>query len=151
MTWYELLLTVHILAAALFFGSGVATTMMGYRALASDPPSFGPVALTAGWWAGRAHPAAGGVILIAGILMVLDADISFGETWVSIALAGWVIMMAIGGAAVGRTSTQLVEAIEQRGGYSEELRPLASRLLLFARIETAVIALIVLDMVVKPG
>ena len=151
MSWYELLLTLHILAAALWFGSGIAITVMGYRALASDPPTFGPVALHAGWWAGRAHPAAAVVILIAGILMVIDADLSFGEAWISIALAGWVILMALGGAAVGPASTKLATAIQERGGYSDELRPLASRVLLFSRIETAILVIVIADMVAKPG
>src|SRR5688572_23147365 len=88
MSWYELLLTLHILAAGLYFGSVIAITVLGHRALASDPPSFGPVLSHAGWWASKAHPAAATVILIAGILMVIDADLSFGDAWISLGLAG---------------------------------------------------------------
>lgn len=151
MSWYELLLVLHIAAVALWFGSGLAITVMGYRALATDPPSFGPVALNAGWWAGRAHPAAGGTILVAGILMVLDADRSFGDAWIIIGLAGWVVLSAIGGAVIGKTSDELVKNIREGGGFTAEMRPLASRLLLASRIESALLFLIIVDMVTKPG
>ena len=151
MSWYELLLTIHIAAVGLWLGSGITITAMGSRALAVDPPSFGPFALHAGWWAGRAHPAAAVVILIAGILMVIDADLSFGDAWISIAIGGWIVLMAISGGVIGRASTRLMEGICERGGYTAELRPVASRLLLASRIETVLLVLIIADMVAKPG
>ena len=151
MSWYELLLTIHIAAVGLWLGSGIAITVIGSRALAVDPPSFGPLALHAGWWAGRAHPAAGAVILVAGILMVIDADLSFGEAWISIALGGWIVVMGLSGGIIGPTSTRLMDAIRERGGYTGDLRPTASRLLRASRLETALLVLIIADMVAKPG
>ena len=151
MSWYELLLTLHILAAGLYFGSVIAITVLGYRALASDPPSFGPVLNHAGWWASKAHPAAATVILIAGILMVLDADLSFGDAWITLGLAGWLLAGVFGGALAGPAAVKLGEAMGERGSYTDELRPLASRFLLFSRIEAALLVAIIAIMVTKPG
>ena len=151
MSWYELLLTLHILAAALYLGSVLAITMMSFRALASDPPTFGPVINHAGWWASKAHPAAATVILVAGILMVLDADLSFGDAWISIGLGGWLLTGLVGGALAGPAAVKMGEAMGERGGYSAELRPLASRFLLFSRIEAALLVAIIAVMVTKPG
>ena len=150
MSWYELLLTLHILGAGVYLGSLVAVTVLGYRALAAGGGSFGWFQAHAGWWAGRAHPAAAGVILVAGILMVLDADLSFGETWISLALAGWLILGAIGGGIVGATAGKLGAAMEERGGYTDDARPLAERMLLWSRIETALLVLVITIMVAKP-
>lgn len=152
MSWYELLLSIHILAAALWFGSGLAITAMAYRALADTPRSFSTFAVPAGWWAGRAHPAAGVVLLLTGPAMLAQADISFGEPWVIIGLVGLVALFAIGGAFVGRTSDDLVRQLrEGDGAVTPELRPQAQRLLLYTRIESALLALMIVDMVVKPG
>jgi uncharacterized membrane protein len=150
MSWYELLLTLHILGAALYLGSVVAITVMGHRALATDGPTYGSYSALAGWWTSKAHPAAAVVILIAGILMVIDADLSFGETWISLGLAGWLILGFIGGGMVGATGAKLGELAERQGGFTDEARPLASRMLLWSRIEAALLVLVITIMVAKP-
>ena len=151
MSWYELLLTLHILAAALYFGSVIAITVLSYRALSSDPPSFGPTINHAGWWASKAHPAAASVILVAGILMIIDADLSFGDTWIVLGLAGWLLAGLFGGGLAGPAAVKLGEAMGERGGYTAELKPLASRFLLFSRIEAGLLVAIIAIMVSKPG
>ncbi len=151
MSWYELLKTLHVLAMGLWFGSAIAILVMATRAR-SNPTAFGTFAVNAGWWAGRAHPAAGVVLLLTGFAMVAEADLDLGETWIWLAIAGLVLVFAIGGALVGRTSNALTRQIEGAGGVlTEESRPLADQLLLYARLELAVLVLVVADMVAKPG
>jgi hypothetical protein len=151
MSWYELLLSLHVLAAAAWFGSGLAITVTAYRALAAGREAFGAVQPAAGWWAGRAHPAAGVVLLLTGFGLVAEADIGLGEPWIVLGLVGLVALFAFGGAFVGRTSDDLSGRIAEAGGMTEALLPLAERLLLFTRIESAVLALVIVNMVVKPG
>ena len=152
MTLYELLLALHILAVATWFGSGLAITVMGIRALKTGVAPFSSFTVNATEWAGRAHPAAGVLLLVTGIWMVSEAGISFGEPWVVIALAGLFAAMGVGGALTGRTSAGLVERIAANGGIlPESERPAADRLLLYSRIELAIIALVIFDMVAKPS
>jgi uncharacterized membrane protein len=152
LTLYETLLALHILAVATWFGSGLAITVMGIRALKTGVGPFSSFAVNAAAWAGRAHPAAGVVLLATGIWMVSDAGISFGEPWVLIALAGLFAAMAVGGALIGRTSSQLVERIQANGGTLPDAdRPAADRLLLYSRIELAILAVVIFDMVAKPS
>ena len=152
MTWYELLMSLHIMGVALWFGSGLAIATMGYTALAAGRDAFAAVTVHAGRWASRAHPAAGVVILLTGFGMVADADIPVGDTWVLLGLIGLVVVFGLGGALIGKTSDELTKRIEAGGGaMTPELVPLAERLLLFPRIESALLALLIVDMVVKPG
>ena len=152
MSWYELLLFLHVLAIATWFGSGLAILVLSTRALKGDLASFGPFAVNAGWWASRAHPAAGVVLLLTGFGMVADADLSLGDTWLWLGLVGLVAALGIGGALIGRTSDQLVKQIEGAGGVAtEESRTLGNQLLLYARIELVVLVLVVADMTAKPG
>ena len=151
MTWYELLKTLHVLAIAGWFGSGLAIVVIGIRTLAAGKGPFSAFALQAGWWAGKAHPAAGIVLLLTGFAMVADADISMGEPWISIALVGLIAAMGVGGALIGRTSTKLTAGIQARGEIDDEGVADARRLLLYSRIELAILVLVVADMVAKPG
>ena len=152
MSRYELLLTLHILGAAMWFGSGLAITVISFRLLGSDPPAFSSFSGHAGWWAGRAHPAAAVLILLAGFGLVAEADLSMGELWISLALAGWIVLLAIGGGLISRTGAQLTAAYDRSGGaLTDEVRSVAERLLLYTRIESVVLVLVIVDMVAKPG
>jgi hypothetical protein len=148
MSWYELLLTLHILAAGLYLGSGVAIWVISQRLLTVDPPAFGTFARQAGWWAGKAHPGAAIVLLLAGFAMVADADLDF-DLWLILGLIGWLAAGAVGGGGVGNAGRALESAIESNDG--DGVLTYATRLLLFARIESAIVILVIVDMVAKPG
>ena len=152
MSWYELLQFLHVLAIATWFGSGIAITVFTARSLGVGGTVFGTFALNAGWWAGRAHPTAGVVLLLTGFGMVADADLSLGDTWILLGLIGLVLALGIGGALIGRTSHELTAKITANGGeMTPDLRPLAEKVLLYARLELAVLVLVIADMVAKPG
>lgn len=150
MSWYELLLTLHILAIATWFGSSLAITAMGFMSLKTGPEAFGTLTLPATRWAGRAHPVAGVVLLLTGFAMVADRDWSF-DAWLILALVGLVAAMAVGGALIGRTADRLVERIGAGSMTAEELTGGARQLLLYTRIELVILVLVVADMVAKPG
>src|SRR3712207_2852070 len=129
MSWYELLLFLHVLAMATWFGSGLAILVLATRALKGDIASFGPFAVNAGWWAGRAHPAAGVVLLLTGFGMVADADLSLGDTWLWLGLVGLIAAFGVGGALIGRTADQLTKQIQAAGGAgTEESRAISNQL-----------------------
>lgn len=151
MSWYELLLTLHVLAIATWFGSGVALVVLGYRTLRTGPEVYGSFVVPAAWWAGRAHPASGVVLLLTGFGMVADADLSLGDTWLVLGLIGWAVATGIGGALIGRTADALVKRIQGGAVTAEELTEPAGRILLYSRIELAVLVLVIADMVAKPG
>ena len=150
MSWYELLLSVHILAIATWFGSGCALVAVGFQTLKTGPETYAGFVVPAAKWAGRAHPAAGLLLLLTGFAMVADADLDF-DTWLILGLIGWVVTLGIGGALIGRTSDGLVKRIESGGCTAEELNDGGRKILLYARIELALLVLIIVDMVAKPG
>ena len=150
MSWYELLLTLHILAIATWFGSGLAITAMGHIALRTGPEAFGAFVLPATKWAGRAHPAAGVVLLLTGFAMVFDADWDF-ELWLILGLTGLVLAMGLGGALIGRTAEGIATRVEGGTITAEELTTSAQQLLLYTRIDAVILVLVIVDMVAKPG
>jgi hypothetical protein len=149
MSWYELLLTVHILAVALWFGSGMAITVISYRLLSTRDLAYAPFLSSAAWWAGRAHPIASVVLLLAGFGMIGDSEfIGFGDLWIILGLVGWVVLGAMGGRFIGPTAENLAESAA--GGVTEAIRPTANRLLTYMRVEAGLLALLIAIMVAKP-
>ncbi len=153
MSWYELLLFLHILAIATWFGSGLAIVILASRALHAGGAVFGTFSINANWWASRAHPSAGVVLLLTGFGMIGDSEVwSFSDTWVVIGVIGLVAAFGVGGALIGRSAGELAERVETAGGsLAEDARPLAERVILYSRIELAVLVLVIADMVAKPG
>lgn len=115
MSWYEMLLTLHILAAAIWLGSSLAILAIGRRALAAGTEPFSTFVVHAGWWGCRAHPAAGVVILLTGIGLVAEGDWSAGDLWIVIGILGVLAGFAAGGALIGRTAGQLVATVQSSG------------------------------------
>ena len=60
--------------------------------------------------------------------------------------------MGIGGALIGRTAGRVIEGVQEGGGVlPEDRRAAAERMLLYTRIELAVLAVVIAVMVVKPA
>jgi uncharacterized membrane protein len=150
MSWYELLLALHLLAIATWFGSGLAITAMSFMALRTGPEAFGSIVLMASKWASRAHPAAGVLLLLTGFGMVAEADLDF-DTWLVLGVIGLVLAMGMGGALIGRTADAMVKRIEAGSMTAEELSTSGRQLLLYTRIELVILVLVIVDMVAKPG
>lgn len=151
MSLYEFLLIFHVLAAALWFGSGVVMMVLSRRILAVEPAGMSALGPAMAWWAGRAHPAAGLLLLVTGPAMVADADIGFGEAWVLIGLIGLIGLFAYGGGVLGRKGDKLGRDLAEAGQLSPALRADTQGLLRLMGIESVILALIIVDMVVKPG
>jgi len=150
MSWYELLLSLHILSIATWFGSGLALTALGFITLRTGPEVYGSFTVAAGRWASIAHPLAGVLLLLTGFGLVADGDWDF-DTWLILGLVGLVVAMGIGGALIGRTAGDMVKRIEGGTMTAEELTDSGRRLLLYTRLELAVLVLVIVDMVAKPG
>lgn len=96
-TWYTVLLTLHVAGAALWVGGGVTLHVIGRRVLASgDRQRMQDYARDADFIGPRFYAPLSVVLLIAGILLVNEVGSDFSETWISLALAGWVASFLIG-------------------------------------------------------
>ena len=67
------------------------------------------------------------------------------------ALGGWGASFLLGVLVLSPESGRIAKLIEARGGVDAEIGARIERLLLFSRVELAVLALIAMDMVLKPG
>ena len=90
------------------------------------------------------------VVLIAGIAMVWYGPFSF-ELWIALALIGIVVTALTGALYLGPMGGKLAALAQEKGFDDPTVTAMRDRLITVSRIDYAVLALIVLDMVFKPG
>jgi len=141
MDSYELLKTIHVLAIAAWFGGGLVQGLVGERARRRSREERRAILEESLWAGGRFYPAAAAVALVTGILMVVDhPTYGFADPWITIAMTGWLLASLNGGLLVGRA---VKAAIADDAAFP--------RVLVFTRLDSLLLALIVADMVIKPG
>lgn len=136
-TLYTVLLTVHILAVVAWLGGGIFAFLVSRQVQAADGPRFA-AAVSA---SAAVFPAAGGIAALSGIGMWIDGPWGFGEPWILIAVAGWIASSAVGG-------SQVSAAVKR---WAEGDQAAAATYARYARVDLAILALVVADMVIKPG
>jgi uncharacterized membrane protein len=150
MSLYDALKSVHVLAIAVWLGAAFLQLLLAERACRADPEERLWVAQSMVFTGARLFPAASGIALLTGIWMVLDADfVGFGDAWVSLAMTGWLVSTVAGAVFIDRAVAAAVAG--HAAGRPEAADAGYRRALLFSRLDVAILALVVVDMVVKPG
>jgi uncharacterized membrane protein len=148
---YQLFLYVHVICAVIWVGGAVYAQLLAVRVTRSPDPSelprlarhidyigtrvFGPVAL---------------LLFLAGVGMTLQAW-SFGQAWIALAVALWVLSAVLGAVYLGPRVKRAAELFEVEGPTSQTGRELIDRLFLVSRLELVSFAVIIALMTFKPG
>ena len=149
----QLLLTLHILAAATWIGAALALQVIAGQMPASSTPDavtdrfafdaetigktlFAPAAL---------------VLVITGVVLVAHQHLGWTEAWLLIGIGAVVAAGAVGGAFLIPEGRRLAELARTPGHDSAEIRDRARRRFLAARVDLFVLILGVTDMVFRPG
>ena len=91
------------------------------------------------------------VLLLFGVWLMHHVGYSYSKLWVTIGLLGRIISFVIGIAFLGPTSKRIAKTIDAEGPDSPAASALIDRVLLVARVDIAILVLVVFDMVLKPG
>lgn len=149
---YTILKTIHVLAAVFWVGGNLTLNILGTRIVDSNEPAQ-MLAFTrdAEWIGQRVYLPASVIVLAFGIFTVLDGNISFGEPWVGIGLAGLIVTALTGSLFFGPELKRIRTMAQDRGVEDPEVQERTARLIRFTRIDTVILSLIIVDMVIKPG
>lgn len=152
MSRYEILLFAHVLAAAIWVGSAVLQEVLAERTRAAGD------ALRMATFAGEAEAVGTRlimpvsiVLLLTGIGLVLEGPWGFTELWIVLGLAGYAASAVMGAALLGPESARVRPLIQAKGLEDPEVSRRLDRLKLIARLDIAVLVLVVFVMTVKPG
>jgi uncharacterized membrane protein len=150
-SWYLAFKGVHVVAAVLWVGGGTFITLAVIAAeRADDTGRMLELAKQAEWGAMRIFVPASFVVLAMGIAMTINGDLDWGQFWLVFGLIAWAISTAVGVGFLTPRINKLNKLIEERGGDDPAVTAAVQPILLAARLDIALLLLIVVDMVVKP-
>ena len=151
---YDLLLTLHVLAAVLWVGGAVTLHILMRRALRLPDRRAQHERFTELEWLGeRFYPAFSLLLIIAGVLLVTreDGGWEFSDTFIQIGLTGWVISFLIGIGFYGREGKKRAGIVEAEGADSPAVAASFRRTAMVNSFELLILLVVVVDMTTKPG
>lgn len=145
---FETLKFIHVLAAIVWVGGGIVSTILGVRMRRASTEHRLGFSRDMGFVGERVYGPAAGIALIAGIWMVIDEPaFGFGQAWIIIGLGGFLLSSIIGVAFFGPAAKALAADLEA-GRSNDALQARISRV---SYLDLAILLVVVWAMVVKPG
>jgi uncharacterized membrane protein len=149
--WYSLFKAVHVLFAVIWVGGGVTIMIHAIRAQnARDPQGIVTVAKQAAFMGEKVFAPVGLVTFLMGIAMMINTSWGWGHFWVIFGLLGYAATFSVGIGILSPLAKKIDQSAEQNGPTHPETIALIERIMFIARIDVAVLMLVVLDMVTKP-
>ena len=149
--WYALFRVTHVVMAVFWVGGGLLLTILGLRAESMDDPGeMATLARQAAFVGERLFAPAGLVVFLMGIAMMINTDWGWGKFWVIVGLIGYVSTFVTGIGVLSPLAKKVHQLLETQGPDSPETQAAIKRILLIARVDVAVLLLVVADMVTKP-
>ena len=151
MSYYEVLLALHIAGAVIWVGGGTALTIIGSRfAHVGDAKALKGLFQQAGWLSTRIFTPVSLLVLVLGILLVIEGPWSFDQLWIVLGLAGFAATFFTGFFLLMPRAAAISDLIAREDGTSAEAASAIRELFLLTRIDYAVLFIVVLDMALKP-
>jgi uncharacterized membrane protein len=152
VTYYELLLFGHLLFVAAWVGGDLMLQMFYLRARLAGPDQVVRFAGDAEWIGLRLLNPAALLVLVFGVLLVIESDAwELSQFWVSAGIAMFLASAITGAGFLGPESGRIGKLAGERGVADPDVQRRIRRIVVISRIEFALLVLVVLDMVAKPG
>jgi uncharacterized membrane protein len=149
--WYSVFRVVHVVVAVFWVGGGLTLTVLGLRAESlDDPAEIATLARQAAFVGEKLFAPAGLIVLLMGIAMVVNADLGWGQFWIVAALVGYAVTFATGVGVLSPLAKKVDALVTEEGAESPAAQAAIRKILLVARVDVAVLLLVVADMTTKP-
>ncbi|MDP9133248.1 MAG: DUF2269 domain-containing protein [Actinomycetota bacterium] len=149
---YEFLLTIHVLAAVIWVGGGLAMHILGRRVLKrGDPQEIFEFSKEINTVAMRLYAPTALILLIAGVLLVNEAGYEFSQLWITLAFIGWAFSFIVGVGYYGPQDKKLQTLVAADGPTATGVVENVRQALFVNQIEQLILILVVIDMTTKPG
>ncbi len=145
----ETLKFLHVFAAVVWLGGGITQTLLMRRALKADPVHRLGLAHDMSFVGSRVFGPASVAAALFGIWMVLkEPAFAFGDTWIIIGLAGFILSGAIGGAFFSPKGKLLVSQLEAGSDAATGTLRIIGRV---AVVDQLILLVVLWAMIAKPG
>ena len=148
---YPWLKFAHVVGAAVWVGGVFALTVLNARmARAGNPAAIAAMGQQSEAFGRTVIGPAMAVVLIAGLWMAGQFGIPFTSLWIVWGLVGFVVFIAIGVIALGRTGAELGELARTAGADDPRVAALRQRVAALSWLSLLVLASVIWAMVLKP-
>lgn len=142
-----LVLALHITGVAAWLGANFVQLVLSPR-FAQGPPEVAAAWTRHTIWLGERYYIAAGVLIgVTGVILVLDNDWSWGAGFVWVGIAVVTVGAILGGAVFGPLAKRRAEALE--AGDTATATSVQARIVGFALLDTALVLTALLAMVEK--
>ena len=149
--WYLTFKALHVSFAVIWIGGGFMLTILGIIAeREQDEEQIVVVVRQASFVGERIFTPASLIVLLAGIAMMINVDWGWDHFWVTFGLLGFLATFVTGIAVLSPRAKKVKALVATAGPAAPETQAAIRELLLIARIDLAVLLLVIVDMVVKP-
>jgi uncharacterized membrane protein len=149
---YDLLLTIHVLAAVIWVGGGAAMHILGRRVLKrGDGKEIYEFSKEINTVSLRLYAPTSLILLIAGVLLVNEAGYDFGDLWITLGFLGWAISFLVGIGYYGPQDKKLQALVADKGPTDAGVARNVRQALMVNQVELLILFLVVIDMTTKPG
>jgi uncharacterized membrane protein len=149
---YQIYLALHILAVTVWVGGDITLTTLGIVFEAKkDGPTLAALGRMGTWIGTRVYTPALFFVFGFGVALIEKSGVGWDKFWIIFGVVGWSLAMAIGIGFVGPELGRIDHAAQTHGPDSPEVARRVKRLFTVFRFDTALLALIVIDMVAKPS
>jgi uncharacterized membrane protein len=149
--WYAVFKAIHVTFAVVWIGGGVLLTINGLRAQReNDAGKVVIVAQQAAFAGEKIFAPAGLVVFLMGIAMMINTSWGWGHFWIVAGLIGYATTFVTGIAVLSPLAKKVAASAQANGPEHPTTLALIDRILLIARVDVAVLLLVIVDMVTKP-
>ena len=149
--WYAVFKFVHVLFAIVWIGGGTMIMILALRAeRQKEPLELATIARQAAFMGERVFAPAGLVILLMGIAMMINTNWGWGKFWIVAGLIGYATTFVTGIGVLSPMAKKIEKLVDEQGPTAPEAQDLIKKILLVARVDVAVLLLVIADMVTKP-
>lgn len=147
---YQAFVYVHVVCAVIWVGGAVALQGLAFLVSRSDDPAEVPrIARYMETLGTRLFMPAAGLLFLAGVVMTIQRW-SFGDLWIAIAIALWIVSALAGSLYLGPSAKRVAALFEAEGPASDAARQILGRMFVVSRLEVLSFAIIIALMVFKP-
>ena len=149
--WYTTWKALHVLFAIVWIGGALMIQLFAFRVLREDEPArIGRFASDVEFIAMRTFIPSSLLLVVLGFVLMHQGHWQW-HFWALFAIVVWALSFLSGALYLGPTSGKIGKLIVERGGVDAEIKAKLEHLLFHSRVELVLIALVAMDMVLKPG
>ena len=151
MSYYEVLLFLHIGGAIVWVGSAFLIQMLFYRAKSTGNfPLIEGVSANTQWLAQRIFIPTALAVLVLGILLTIEGPWGFDMLWIVLALVAFATTFALGVGVIEPEGKKLGAASAAYGPGHPEVEWRSRRIDALMKLDLALLWVVVFDMTLKP-